>query len=340
MPDITATSLFDSLKFISTDASGNLLETESIAAKKANKVVDGLTIEAVAAGSGGNDLQFAITSDNATGSIAYSLASNILTLNLGGDAQIAAVAAIKASKTLQGITFTAASAGVAGNDISIELVENQGGTNEVTETGSVVSINLAASASSVDADTIIALDYSAITLIENPTGSGTTSLNSFSNTNLEGGADLVPSVPAVDGKAKHDLDAIVLAFASASSEIKDVFNVTGAGSSFITSNVAATNLQGGEDEILGELDPSASYLLIKQSDLHDLANDEQNDGRKLVWGFVNKVAAKFSALQSQPDSLRIVKGVPTSTDSGTALKQTYTITAKYAVTGLDLKPEA
>ena len=340
MPDITATSLFDSLKFISTDASGNLLETESIAAKKAKKVVDGLTFEAVAAGSGGNDLQFAITSDNATGSIAYSLASNILTLNLGGDAQIAAVAAIKASKTLQGITFTAASAGVAGNDISIELVENQGGTNEVTETGSVVSINLAASASSVDADTIIALDYSAITLIENPTGSGTTSLNSFSNTNLEGGADLVPSVPAVDGKAKHDLDAIVLAFASASSEIKDVFNVTGAGSSFITSNLAASNLQGGENEILGELDPSASYLLIKQADLHDLANDEQNDGRKLVWGFVNKVAAKFSALQSQPDSLRIVKGVPTSTDSGTALKQTYTITAKYAVTGLDLKPEA
>ena len=340
MPDITATSLFDSLKFISTDASGNLLETESIAAKKAKKVVDGLTIEAVAAGSGGNDLQFAITSDNATGSIAYSLASNILTLNLGGDAQIAAVAAIKASKTLQGITFTAASAGVAGNDISIELVENQGGTNEVTETGSVVSINLAASASSVDADTIIALDYSAITLIENPTGSGTTSLNSFSNTNLEGGADLVPSVPAVDGKAKHDLDAIVLAFASASSEIKDVFNVTGAGSSFITSNLAASNLQGGENEILGELDPSANYLLVKQSDLHDLSDDEQNDGRKLVWGFVNKVAAKFSALESQPDSLRIVKGVPTSTDSGTALKQTYTITAKYAVSGLDLKPEA
>ena len=64
MPDITATSLFDSLKFISTDASGNLLETESIAAKKANKVVDGLTIESVAACAVGNDLKFAITSDN------------------------------------------------------------------------------------------------------------------------------------------------------------------------------------------------------------------------------------------------------------------------------------
>ena len=340
MPDITATSLFPSLKFIATDGSGNLLESESIDAKKAKTIVQGLTVEAVNAGVAGNDIQFGITSDSSTGSIAYSISGQAITLNLGGDPEVPEVPAVKSSKVIQGITFTAAAAGVAGDDIQIELLDNQGGSDAVTEAGSKVTISLSGAAGGSDIDAIVGLDYSGVTLIEDPTGSGSTAMSAFPATNLEEGSDLVPLVPAVDGKTKHDLDAIVAAFAGASNEIKNLVNVTGSGSTFISSNVALANLAEGEEEIAGELDPSENYLLIKQADLHDLSNDEHNDGRKLIWGFINKAADKLDALPNQPDSLRIIKGVPTSTDGGTALKQTYTITAKYAISGLDLKAEA
>lgn len=340
MPDITATSLFPSLKFIATDGSGNLLESESIDAKKAKKIVEGLTVEAVNAGVAGNDIQFGITSDNSTGSIAFTKSGDVITLNLGGDPEVPAVPAAKSSKVIEGITFTAAAAGVSGDDIEIELIENQGGTDTVSESGSKVTISLSGNASASDADTVVALDYTGLSLIDQPTGSGSSPLTAFAATKLDDGSDLVPSVPAVDGKAKHDLDAIVSAFAGASNEIKNLVDITGSGSANISSNLAASNLAEGEEEIAGELDPSENYLLIKQADLHDLSNDEHNDGRKLIWGFINKASDKLDALPNQPDSLRIIKGVPTSTDGGTALKQTYTITAKYAISGLDLKAEA
>jgi len=225
MPDIAASTIYPSLKFIATDASGNLEEVESIAASEARV-------------------------------------------------------------SINGVLFKAKQAGVAGDNITIEITENTAaGADAVTVTGN---------------DILIAFDGVA-------SDSSTVDLK-----------DLVVAEPAA-----HAL-----------------ISIAGASSSNPAFTSSKTNLANGSEFSAGELDASSNYLLIKQADLYDLADDEQTDGRKVVWGLIDKAATAFAGMSAQPDNLKITKSVPTSTDSGTSLKQSYTITAKYALSGLDLKAES
>lgn len=225
MPGIAGSSIFPSLKFIATDASGNLEEVESVEANESRIIVNG-------------------------------------------------------------VTFKAKTAGVAGDSITIEITESSAaGQDEVTVTGTDILVafdGLAADSSTLDVKNLIDGDTNASALI----------------------------------------------------------SVNGTSGSTAAETIAKTSLQDGVDFSAGELDASSNYLLIKQSDLHDLADSEQLDGRKLVWGFINKATDAFEAMSAQPENLTMRKSVPASTDSGAALKQTFTVTAKYAISGLDLKDES
>ena len=224
MPAIAANTIFPSLKFIATDASGNLSEVEAIEANEARTSV-------------GN------------------------------------------------VVFKAKATGSAGNNITVALTESSGaGSDAVTVTGT---------------DIVIALD------------------------------DLAENSSTLDVKNLVDGDANASALIA----------LNGTSASTDAQAFAQVSLSGGVDAVAGELDPSANYLLIKQADLHDVSDSEQLDGRKLVWGFINKATDAFEAMGSQPSNLTMRKSTPSSTDSGTALKQTYSVVAKYAISGLDLKDE-
>jgi hypothetical protein len=111
------------------------------------------------------------------------------------------------------------------------------------------------------------------------------------------------------------------------------------GSSNLVSVLSQTAFNGS-DAIVADLDASSDYILFKRTDLHDLANSEQNDGRKVLWGLLHKSEAIINAQADKPSNFTIAKGNPVSVQSGTALRQTYTANATYSIDNLDLKSES
>ena len=81
--------------------------------------------------------------------------------------------------------------------------------------------------------------------------------------------------------------------------------------------------------------------MIARGDLHDLQADETTDGRKLLWGLLQKYSDSYYALDSanRPNNLTVVKSNFLTQADGHSLKQTYTVTASYDVNGLDLLAE-
>ena len=176
---------------------------------------------------------------------------------------------------------------------------------------------------------------------------------SFSGTNGDPisysvtGNNIVITVPPTTNGGVQTPIAIASDFASnAPTDATDLIKLeTAAGitnADVLSGNdIAPTNLTGGADEsTVSDLEKSSKYVCIKTTDLHDLEVSEEADGRKLIWGFLNKAAEIFASLSTQPDNLKISKSVPSSADNGTSLKQVYTITSKYGVSNLDLKDES
>ena len=210
----------------------------------------------------------------------------ITTDALGDLQETAIVPAVASTLTFDGLTFTAATAGLAGDSITVELLESQ------PVTGVEVSV--------VGTDITIATENAATT---------------YTQGDVETAYNLVS-------------DATNLASIS----------VANAGTS-LTGTQVQTNLSGGADEIAGDLSGNTTYLCIAQSELYDLDDPEQADGRKLIWGIIHSAEAAFEANAPQPANLNITKTGLSSVNE-TTLRQTFTITAQYDVAGLDLKDEA
>ena len=211
----------------------------------------------------------------------------ITTDGLGDLQEAAPVPAVASTLTFDGLTFTAATAGAAGDGITITLNELQGGVTgvEVSVIGTDISINTENAATT------------------------------YTQGDVETAYNLVT--------AATDLASITVASAGTS----------------LTATQATTNLAGGADEIAGDLEGNATYLCINQDELHDLLDSEQSDGRKFVWSVVHAAAEVFEDLTEQPDNLTLTKSSLVSVDSGAALRQVYTLTAKYDIGNLDLKDE-
>ena len=135
---------------------------------------------------------------------------------------------------------------------------------------------------------------------------------------------------------------ITTGFAGAPSAVTDLINLSADGVTTLTNGIPTgqQNLSGGEDATAGELEADSDYILLKRTDLHQLETSEQNDGRKLLWGITHKAEQIINALSDKPENLTITKSSASPVDSGSALRQVYTVAVKYAVENLDLKAEA
>lgn len=340
---VATIEVFPSAKFISTNAQGDLEEVESVPATKASGGFDQLSFEAIDAGVGGNATSVEITQDQ-SGVISYNVTGQAVSINLGGTAQVPAVAASLVYSN--DITFSAVTAGASGNTQTVAVNGNQGGGAIVYAlTGSDLVINLVNAANTYTAQDLVndfnsnasAAIKSLFSVSVTGTGSNNLQAGGIAQTNLAGGLDLVPAVLGINNytrnQIKTDFDN------NAPQSAKDLIAISVTGSTGKLSAVNSVTLTGGTDSQLGELDPSSPYLLIKQSDLHDLADGERTDARKVVWGVLHKASEHWASLANQPDNLKIVKSFPAAADNGTSLRQTYTVTAKYGIDALDLKAE-
>ena len=335
MPAIATTELFPSAAFISTDAKGDLQEVVGVDEAKAKIVHDGVTIESITAGAAGNSKKVEILEDAGASVVNASYDSGTSKLTF----KLPASAAATASLTFQGLTFTAAAPGAAGNAIKVRfrISQTTSGGVEVSESGSEITIDHDDVANSTTQGAIkTAFDAAGISQATLSVASSSTAMTAAvsSFASFTNGAD------AIDATS-YTQQNLVDAAQAAGTSVTDLFSVSAAsGGTKLLSPLSEANLAGGVDEVPNELDTNAKYLLIKESDLYDLGDGEQNDGRKVLWGIVHNASELWAGKPAQPNSLTIARSAISSSDGGTALKQTYTITAKYAIAGLDLKAES
>ena len=333
MPDITTAELFPSAKFIATDNKGDLQEVTGVEAAKAKLIHSGVTFEAKNTGAAGNAISVEIAGNaGITGAIQVTKTGAAILI------ETPTAAATKAEFVNGGLTLRAKAAGVAGNSLKVRLQDNQSVTGvEVTEASGHLTIKLqngfATYTQNEIATAVTAASLSDFDLI---ISNGATNLTGVFATyqNLAGGQNAVYASNYTQGEIKTAVDAAGVAITDS---IEVQVAVSG---SNLSGALAATALAGGQDEVTPDLDTNAKYLLLKESDLYDFESSEATDGRKVFWGILHNASEVWASKASQPDSLKIARSAVASTDGGAALRQIYTITAKYAISGLDLKAES
>ena len=332
MPAVTTSELFPSVAFIATNAKGDLQEVVGVDEQKANLVYSGLTFEAAAAGVGGNDYKVEILGDAVIGAAQAAFDSALKKVTI----KVPTAAAVAASVTAEGLTFTAAAAGAAGNNIRVRYRQNQSGVTgvEVSRSGNDITIDSEnAAAATTQSDIKTAFDAQSFTDITIAVSNGSANMaNPFTTyQSLASGADAVTIADATQGDVKTAFDAAA---------ITDITLAVADAGANLSGGLAESSLINGLDAVSSQLEGSAKYMLIKEADLYDFDEaTEATDGRKVLWGILHNASEVWAGKTAQPESLKIARSAISSTDGGTALKQTYTITTKYAIGGLDLKPE-
>lgn len=338
MATVNSSAIFPSVKFISTDGSGDLDEVVAEPAVQASLTHDGLTFTAVPVGVEGNSLAVIVEEDQNASGLSFSAQGNHVTLTAES------ADAVSATHTYQGLTFSAVTGGTSGNSLTLEVRQGQAGVG-------VVGVEFSVSGSDIVMSAELALENytqgdiegyfaSAPTLVTDlvdlsVADSGASLVNGTQvATNFTGGVNAVTIASYTQGQVET-------AFAGADSSVTDLMTLSIAdGTANLLTTLSQTHLSGGTDAIASTLEADAKYVLIKQTDLHDLADDEVGDGRKLVWGFVHKASEVFAGLSDAPDNFSITKGTFVPIEGGTALRQNYTISAIYGINNLDLKAEA
>lgn len=351
MATINTTGIFPNTKFISTDATGDLQEVVSSPQSTGVLSFDGLTFTAQNAGALTPAPSVELVEDVSASGVEVSVTGSAISIKVQSIASTPDTPATVDSLTHDGITYKAEQAG--DSNIQITIDDNSGagyGADSLAVTGSgtagdpyIVKFELdgaVASKTQGDIANLYAIAGSNIKdLVEITVTNVSTNLTAgLDAEDLIGGNDIIAGTPATtvtsytqnDIKTAYDLVSDATSIASLS-----IAN----GSSNLTAQKASTEFNGAE-EVVGNLLPSTDYILLSRTDLHDLADSEKDDGRKFMWGLIHKAESVFSGLGSKPENFTISKGNPSSVDNGTALRQNYSISAKYAVDNLDLKSEA
>jgi hypothetical protein len=191
--------------------------------------------------------------------------------------------------TIDGIKYTAVTAGVAGDSITLELIEGQAVTGvEVSASGNAVTI------------------------------------------------------ATEQGASNYTLQDVADAFGVADVSVTDLVGVsiTGVATDAISGTYNATNLASGQEPTASELDPNSDYVVIKRTDIKGFEQSEETDGRKLIWGILDKASDVYESLTDSPENLTLVRGSKGVVNSGNNLRQTYTLQATYALLSVDLASEA
>jgi hypothetical protein len=340
MATINTTGIFPSAKFISTNGSGDLQEVVSEVETFGSVTHDGLTFTANAGGLLASPPSIEIVEDaNATG-IEFSSNGDAITMAVQSIASTPAVPATFDEVAFDGITFKAEVAGDSGFSVLInegQLADNMDFANGVL---TIDLDSLIGSKTQADIANLYALAGSAVKdNIEITFTNLAGVLATTGSTDLAGGTDEVPEVPAV-GISSYTQSQVQTAFNGASGHIQGLVSLS---ISDASANLVSTLVQteiNGTDAIQGNLDVDSDYILIKRTDLHDLEASEQNDGRKFLWGVIHKAEAQINSLSDKPENFTLTKGNPVSADQGTALSQSYSVRVKYGIDALDLKAEA
>ena len=343
MATLNTTAIFPSAKFISTDSLGDLQEVLGANAVQANLTHDGLTLTAQASGEEGNLISFEIIGDNNASGLSFSLLDQKITLTAETADGVPSVPATADSLTSDGVTYSAVNAG-ANSGLDVTINESQA-SDAISVSGSTLVIDLddvIGNKTQGDIDALFTSAPTSVTDVFNISVADSAGALSVVLTNeaLAGGSDEVPSVPAVT-IANYTQGQVNTAFQNASQEIKDLVSlaIATAGSNLV-SLLAETFLASGADSSAGDLDGNETYLCIKQSDLHDLTADEINDGRKLLWGILNKASDVYDQLTDSPENLTLTRSTKSLVNSGVNMRQTFTMVATYVVGSVDLKAEA
>jgi hypothetical protein len=132
---------------------------------------------------------------------------------------------------------------------------------------------------------------------------------------------------------------------NAPQDVKDLISVTILGGITATTMSSLTHasqsLTGGADAITGQdLDGTSTYLLIKTDDIADLETSEQSDGRKVMYGLIDKANEAFSALSDAPSNLKISTSNPIYNSSTNTIFKSYLVETFLSFQGLDVKDES
>jgi hypothetical protein len=343
MATLNTTAIFPSAKFIATDALGDLQEVVGANAVQANLTHDGLTFTAQATGEEGNLISVEILGDNNASGLSFALADQKITLTAETADEVPSVPATADSLTSDGVTYTAVVAG-ANSGLDVTINESQA-SDAISVSGTSLVIDLddvIGNKTQGDIETLFANAPTSVTDVFDISVADALGALSILLTNeaLSGGSDEVPSVPAVT-IANYTQGQVLTAFGSASQDIQDLVSLTIANTnSNLVSLLAETSLANGADSSAGDLEGNETYLCIKQSDLHDLTADEINDGRKLLWGIINKASDVYDQLTDAPDNFVVSRGLKSLVQNSQDMRQTFTIQATYTIGSVDLKAEA
>lgn len=342
MADINTSTILPSVKFITTSATGELGEVNSAPATQGAITHDGLTFTLAQAGVQSPTPTLAIVEDSSATGLEFEVAGSNITLKAQTINSTPAVPATRDALTSDGITYRAENLGDTG--LTVTINESQA-NDAMTISGNAITIdldNLVGNKSQGDIANAFALapqnvkDAIDITITD-PAGVLTSALSAEA---LIGGDDEIPEVPATT-IASYTQAQVQTAFDGfVGSDLSDLVTLSIESGSSNLASVLTQTVFNGADAIVADLDASSDYILFKRTDLHDLANSEQNDGRKVLWGLLHKSEAIINAQADKPTNFTIAKGNPVSVQSGTALRQTYTANATYSIDNLDLKSES
>ena len=104
-----------------------------------------------------------------------------------------------------------------------------------------------------------------------------------------------------------------------------------------------TQLSGGLDATISDLDPNSKYIMIKRDDIYELEVGEYGDARKIVWGVLDAYTSHVTGLsvEQQPENFVVSRGNPALVidQAGTRVRQAYSVQAFYASGDWDLEDE-
>lgn len=374
MANITPQDIFPSAKFISTDAVGDLQEVHGLPAQKANLIADKLIVDAVDAGADGNNISFELkdTGRGLPTPEVPAIQEVKASLEFDGKIKIEAVNAgvagnsleVRISNNNRPDTDPIMNVSKNGDRIVIDIREDNGSIIDASE---FVTQYEARASQAVK-------DLFSVTEI----ASGTLSTDNLPVTSLSGGVDGVDAIPAIpspnaifslteidadadgvaegyeivcdvrklNGGTNNTANNIAKDFVDdASADIKALVNISTLSiqdSPTMTSHtIAKTNLTGGTDvDTNQELDSDSTYLMIKTSDINDLEDTEQGDGRKVIYGLIDKANDNFSVLADAPSNLKISNSNPIYNSSTNTIFKSYLIETFLSFQGLDVKDES
>jgi len=314
MADITASQIYPSIKYITTNTKGDLQEITGTDATTASGSLQGITLSSVATGASANGTIFQITQNKPADEILYISATNTIGLRLENSASLYKLNE-RASDTSGTPTWT--------TDDKLIIVTT--GTISGSDSGgSTATFNVTAG----DVFDIASVSSSGKPVIHENNNTAEPTLELFNSGYGSEYGRMIESISNIIATAGTDVtDIATIAISGADSD-----NLTGS---------ASVTLQGADDATDGELQGNSEYVLIARGDLHSLDSDETTDGRKLLWGLLEKYSDAYYALDSanRPESLTLNKSNFLTQTDGHSLKQTYTVTASYDVNGLDLLAE-